>query len=275
MPNNPTNSVAYLLIVLFVGWLSCLPACAQADAFDTCASCCPFGHAYDEDLTKKIGKSWRPAAGDWSEIVLVLTLAADGKILQLQMKKSSGTATLDRDALAAVRAGAPFSKLPAGLSKGKFELHFKPLEKMDATAPPADGMPLTRSLTEGIPVDPSRDIDFGPYMGSLQKRVRAGWQPRCRPDPKLVFVEFVVDKKGIVNGARVTRSCGDKAVDAAALLAVKKAKLPPLPAGAPPSVSIQYTFEQGGYLGMKKSGDSWVVDIIYPEQASPGRNSKS
>jgi TonB family protein len=88
------------------------------------------------------------------------------------------------------------------------------------------------------------DVDFGPYMASLQRRIKKHWFPPKGHEGDRVVVKFKLDGLGVVSGLQLEHPAGYMPSDKCALKAVEDAApFAPLPNGAPPSVDIQYTFD--------------------------------
>lgn len=107
---------------------------------------------------------------------------------------------------------------------------------------------------EGQRVRPSvaaqADVDFGPYMADLQRRIKRAWFPPKGYEDKRVVVVFKIHRGGELSHLRLDHSSGVPIADEAALNAVQKAaKFRPLPAGAPEDVDIQYTFDYNLFSG--------------------------
>ncbi len=77
------------------------------------------------DLQQRIKHNWNPPKGEESScVVLMFKIARDGRLLSVNVLKSSGSAVVDRAALAAVKMTAPFRPLPNGYSKGSVDIQF-------------------------------------------------------------------------------------------------------------------------------------------------------
>lgn len=89
-----------------------------------------------------------------------------------------------------------------------------------------------------------KDVDFGPYMADLQRRIKRAWFPPKGNESKRVKVVFKVHRNGTMSHLRLMGSSGLAIADQAALKAVQNAApFRPLPAGAPNDVDIQFTFD--------------------------------
>lgn len=91
---------------------------------------------------------------------------------------------------------------------------------------------------------PVPEVDFGPYMATLQKKIKHQWSPPKGEESKRVVVFFSIDKMGTLSRLKIDRGSGIGNADKAALKAVEDATpFDPLPEGAPASVDIQFTFD--------------------------------
>jgi TonB family protein len=94
------------------------------------------------------------------------------------------------------------------------------------------------------------DVDFGPYMADLQRRIKRAWFPPKGNESKRVVVIFKVHKGGELSNLRIGTSSGVAIADNAALKAVENAApFRPLPAGASDDVDIQFTFDYNVFTG--------------------------
>lgn len=93
-------------------------------------------------------------------------------------------------------------------------------------------------------VESSKDIDFGPYMVALQRRIKTNWHHPESSAPTRVIVEFRISTDGDVCDLKLVNSSGKAPVDRAALLAVQDAApFPALPNGSPSDVDIRFNFD--------------------------------
>lgn len=94
------------------------------------------------------------------------------------------------------------------------------------------------------------DVDFGPYMADLQRRIKKHWFPPKGNESKRVVVIFKVHSGGELSGLHIDHGSGVAIADNAALKAVEDAApFRPLPAGAPDIVDIQFTFDYNVFAG--------------------------
>ncbi len=108
--------------------------------------------------------------------------------------------------------------------------------------------------TEGPAGKPSvaaqADVDFGPYMADLQRRIKRAWFPPRGQESRRVVVVFKVHSQGELSDLRIDKSGGTAIADQAALQAVQNAApFRPLPPGAPSVVDIQFTFDYNVFSG--------------------------
>ncbi len=94
------------------------------------------------------------------------------------------------------------------------------------------------------------DVDFGPYMADLQRRIKRSWFPPKGQESKRVVVVFKIHGGGELSHLRLEHSSGMSIADQAALKAVENAApFRPLPNGAPEDVDIQFTFDYNVFGG--------------------------
>ena len=106
------------------------------------------------------------------------------------------------------------------------------------------GIKDTQSNPANAGKDKTADVDFGPYMADLQRRIKRAWFPPKGNESKRVVVVFKVHSNGRMSNLRLDKSSDVKIADQAALKAVENAApFRPLPAGSPPDVDIQFTFD--------------------------------
>ncbi|HEY9788385.1 MAG TPA: energy transducer TonB [Candidatus Obscuribacterales bacterium] len=107
-----------------------------------------------------------------------------------------------------------------------------------------------KPATEDTPREVQADVDFGPYMADLQRKIKRQWYPPKSLEPKRVTVLFKVYADGRLSDLRLEHSSGSSVSDHAALRAVEKsAPFSPLPAGSPEKVDIQFTFDYNVFSG--------------------------
>jgi TonB family protein len=112
-----------------------------------------------------------------------------------------------------------------------------------------DGNPAPNN-NRGRSTGAQADVDFGPYMADLQRRIKKHWFPPKGNESKKVVVVFKVHTGGELSDLRIDHSSGVQIADNAALKAVEDAApFRPLPQGAPDNVDIQFTFDYNVFNG--------------------------
>lgn len=80
---------------------------------------------YMRDVQMKIKRNWDPPKSNQSKrVVLVFTIAKDGRLLNVKISDSSGIPSVDKAAIAAIEYSAPFKPLPAGFKGSDIDIHF-------------------------------------------------------------------------------------------------------------------------------------------------------
>jgi|GEM_PF-935891 len=105
------------------------------------------------------------------------------------------------------------------------------------------------------------NLDFAPFLESMQRRIKKAWFPPKGNENKRVVVAFQVARDGSVLRQKITKSSGVSSVDAAATTALRNAApFPPLPKGAPENIDIEFTFDYNAF----KSGAISGVNTTHP-----------
>lgn len=80
---------------------------------------------YMKELQRRIKMNWEPPKGNESKrVVLLFSIARDGRLLNVQVNKSSGLQAADDAAINAVKLTAPFKALPPEFRGEKVEILF-------------------------------------------------------------------------------------------------------------------------------------------------------
>lgn len=96
----------------------------------------------------------------------------------------------------------------------------------------------------------SQEVDFGPYLAEMQRRIKKAWYPPRGNESKRVTVKFKLDSNGTVSAVRLEKSSGVSVADDAATAAIEAASpFGPLPKGAPTKVDIRFTFDYNVFNG--------------------------
>jgi TonB family protein len=90
----------------------------------------------------------------------------------------------------------------------------------------------------------AHEPDFGPYMATLQHRIKSNWKPPKSALTKRVICTFDLSRDGSLSKLRLLQTSGSADADERALLAVQTAApFEALPDGAAPSVPVKFTFD--------------------------------
>ena len=80
---------------------------------------------YMRDLQQRIKRNWEPPKGEESRrVVILFTIARDGRLMSKRITKSSGLAAADKAAMSAVELSAPFKPLPADYKESSVDIQF-------------------------------------------------------------------------------------------------------------------------------------------------------
>lgn len=113
------------------------------------------------------------------------------------------------------------------------------------------------------------DTDFGPYMASLQKRIKRGWFPPKNTESLRGKVLFKVHHDGAVSNLRMLKGTGLAAADLAMMKAVDNAApFDTLPPGAPADVDIEFTFDYNVFSSANRRKPFFQREAPTPEAAA-------
>ena len=80
---------------------------------------------YMRELQRRIKSNWNPPQGNESKrVVLLFSIAKDGRLLGVKVYKSSGLQAADRAAISAVEMTAPFKPLPSEYKRSSVDIQF-------------------------------------------------------------------------------------------------------------------------------------------------------
>ncbi len=80
---------------------------------------------YMRDLERRIKQNWNPPKGDASKrVVVMFKIGRDGRLLSINIKKSSGSVSNDDAAKAAIELTAPFKPLPPEFKGNSIDIEF-------------------------------------------------------------------------------------------------------------------------------------------------------
>lgn len=107
-------------------------------------------------------------------------------------------------------------------------------------------------------VNVQQDIDFGPFMADLERRIKRNWQPPRAGDSKKVKVRFYLRRDGRLVNMELLQSSGDGESDEAAMTAIRMAApfRPFPPAVREDILPIEFTFDYNVFdpSGRRKAG---------------------
>lgn len=226
-------------------------------------------HAFLACISEKnaVDRSWhayRPPAHDKLLITKVkATLWASGKLSECKIITPSGSEQEDKAVQDCLVNATSFAHLPDGFNSLDFFWTFMSdgkMNMMECTDSPEARDYYTKMIggvvatNGGISFKPKRvpqaDVDFGPYMSDLQKRIKSAWLPPKGCESKRVVVVFKVHRGGELSNQRIDHSSGVAVADQAALKALENAApFRPLPAGSSENVDIQFTFDYNVFNG--------------------------
>ena len=80
---------------------------------------------YMKELQRRIKMNWDPPKGNESKrVILLFTIARDGRLLNIKVHRSSGLPAADKAAMDAVKLTAPFRPLPAEFKGNSVDIQF-------------------------------------------------------------------------------------------------------------------------------------------------------
>jgi len=110
--------------------------------------------------------------------------------------------------------------------------------------PAAAPAPTRAAHGDGPAASAQADVDFGPYMADLQRRIKRAWLPPKGHEGDRVVVQFRIHKGGELSNPSISHSSGVAIADQAALMAIENsAPFAPLPPGTKENCEFQFTFD--------------------------------
>lgn len=182
--------------------------------------------AYESAVEQKLIGRWQ-APGRGVRTVVSFTVDSGGSLTgDPYVYNSCGDKTIDQialNAMKAVRANLPPPRVP-----GSYQARFE-------------------NSVGQVKVIVAPTCDAGPYIAELQRRIKRAWHPPRSNTSARVLVVFSVKTDGTMINPRITQSSGEKEKDEAALRTLDAVKFDPLPANAPDTFDIQFTFDYNVY----------------------------
>jgi TonB family protein len=92
------------------------------------------------------------------------------------------------------------------------------------------------------------DVNFGPYMSLLQRKIKAAWNPPPEARSSKIVVQFSLDRSGNIVDLILVEPSANEPANIAAMNAIRRsAPFGKLPEGADDIVSIDFTFDYNMY----------------------------
>ncbi len=92
--------------------------------------------------------------------------------------------------------------------------------------------------------DAAAEIDYGPFMDKLQRRIKRAWFPPKSKTSRYGKVLFLLHRDGTVSKLRVAVPTNNEEADKAMLVAIENAApFNNLPDGSPEAVDIEFSFD--------------------------------
>lgn len=121
-----------------------------------------------------------------------------------------------------------------------------------AASEPAGNGGGTGTGTGGGGGGSGEDVDMGPWMRDLQRKIKKAWFPPKGNESKRIKVSFKVHKDGHVTKVKLISSSGVSIADDAAVQAISDAApFAALPDGAGDEVDINFTFDYNVFGGRR------------------------
>ena len=117
---------------------------------------------------------------------------------------------------------------------------------------PAEGVRTGFKSSNPI-ADDTPDM-FKGYMRRMQMKIKSNWEPPEQDTSKRVVVFYTIKKNGKLGSYKVLKTSGSRALDRAAIKALKKSEpFEPLPEGFTKDyVEVQFTFDYNVWKNKKR-----------------------
>lgn len=107
---------------------------------------------------------------------------------------------------------------------------------------PAESYDETSASAHSEPA--SNEVDFGPYMANMQRRIKRNWFPPKVNGDSEARVVFSVSRDGVISSVHFVKHASSTLADDAVLQALRCASpLRPLPEGSPETIDVLFTFD--------------------------------
>jgi len=206
---------------------------------------------YAASLKKAVEKAW--AAPEHKGLLVTkrkITLDRSGRIVERLVIQDSGSKKEDQSVDNLLNSFSFYALRPE-VEKLELNMSFMSdgsMNMVDVSTPAKHDAAAFAERRRAV--NKQSDVDFGPYMADLQRRIKRAWFPPKGYEGKRVVVSFKVHSNGEMSDLRLDHGSGVAIADQAALAAVQKAGcFRPLPKNAPAAVDIQYTFDYNVFSG--------------------------
>lgn len=203
---------------------------------------------YASTLRPRLEKAW--SAPQHTGLLVSkrkIVLDQTGKVIEKKSTQESASKK-EEESIDTLLGSFTFVRLPAELEKIELNLSFMSdgnMNMVEISTPSLwDPENFVRKRKAAFP-----DVDFGPYMADLQRRIKRAWFPPKGEEMKRVVVVFRLGAHGELLDLRLDHSSGSPAADEAAMNAMRQSKFRPLPEGAKAPIDIQFTFDYSVYSG--------------------------
>jgi tetratricopeptide (TPR) repeat protein len=187
-------------------------------------------YTYVRTAKSTVDKAWQeshpPASGKLLITKVKITLDTSGKMSDYKVLAGSGSEQEDKSVRECVNSLA-FAPLRTGtvdlfltfMSDGSMNMvEFS--DSREASTYYGNLLGANMQPNGSVIMRPVRagpDIDFGPYMADLQRRIKKAWLPPKGNESKRVVVVFKVHRDGALSNLRIDHSSGVACADQAAL----------------------------------------------------------
>jgi TonB family protein len=179
--------------------------------------------SYATELALRLRRNWTPSPEDrLKRVAVIFHITRDGRLLNVHVKNSSGSATADAAAITAVKRSNPFKAFPANYKSNDIPIEFTfDHQVLDAHDGNSNGYSSSNLLSQTESSRSSREVALDMYKAELKRRIRRNWAPLPEDRNKQVDVIFHISNDGRLLSSLVKNSSGSLSADASAIAAIK------------------------------------------------------
>lgn len=224
---------------------------------------------YAKSVQDEVRRNWQGAKEEFSNLVVALTVNSDGTVSNLNLEKTSGFHRYDLAALTAVEKAQPFARFPFNCRKTvpmrlRFESH-PPVEHvyelpLSVERVVFEACEHIASAVRPMPPSSQPDVDFGPYMAGLQRRIHEKVVGVSVAENTRAVALLRIQASGEVSSVKLLTRSLNRQFDENVLSAMRNVALRPLPKGAPADIDVQFTFDLLADPAIQKE----FVVFVYP-----------